>query len=121
MGLLAAAGCGAATDHGDRAPVAGTVTVKGKPLDVAATLYFDPPKGQDGIGAAAEVADGKFTIPADMGPTPGKQYKVKLITAPGIPAPGTPPAQIRRSEQYVTTVDVPARGDKPAELTIDFQ
>jgi hypothetical protein len=118
--LVVAAGCGGAPDHGDRVPLSGTVTVKGQPLDVPATIYFDVPKGQDGIGAAAEISGGRFTLPEDMGPSPGKQYVVKVITAPGIPAPDTPPAEIKQSQQFETTVEVPSRDASAAELKIDF-
>jgi hypothetical protein len=121
LGLFFTAGCGSAPDHGERVALSGTVTVKGQPLDVPATIFFNPPNGQDGIGSAAEISDGRFTIPEDMGPTPGKQYDVKVVTVPGIPAPGTPPAEIKRSQEFKKTVEVPARGDAAAELKIDFE
>lgn len=119
--LLFGAGCGGSASHGDRAALTGSVTVKGQPLDVKATIYFDPLPGQGGIGSAGEVTDGKFTIPPESGPTPGKRYKVTVITAPGIPAEGTPREKIRQPERLENEVDLPARtNDEVAELTIDF-
>jgi hypothetical protein len=119
--LFTVAGCGSAPDHGDRVPLSGTVTVKGQPLDVAATIFFDPLPGADGVGSAGEVSGGKFAIPAETGPTPGKTYNVKVVTAPGIPAEGTPPAEIKRSQTFEKKVDVPPNGDGTAELKIDFE
>lgn len=119
--LVLGAGCGGNVSHGDRVPLTGSVTVKGQPLDVKATIYFDPLPGEGGIGSAGEVAGGKFEIPAESGPTPGKQYKVTVITAPGIPAEGTPREQIRQPERLEKKVELPARTDGAVgELVIDF-
>ena len=119
--LLASAGCGGQVSHGDRAPLVGSITVKGEPLRIPATVYFDPVAGKDGIGSAAGVSEGKFTIPEESGPTPGKQYKVTVITAPGIPAEGTPLKEIKQPERFETRIDLPPRGNDPAELKLEFQ
>ena len=118
--VLLAVGCGK-TDHGDRLPISGTVSVVGQPLDVKATIYFDPIQGETGVGSSGEVSEGRFAIPAETGPTPGLTYKVTLITSPGIPAEGTPNDQIKQSERYEQQVEVPARDAEDAELAIDFE
>ena len=116
--LLLAVGCGD-SDHGDRIPISGTVTVQGEPLDVNATIYFNPQQ-QESIGSSAEVADSKFEVSAETGPTPGQKYDVTLTTTPGIPAEGTSLEDAKLPQTYKTVVDVPQRGDEPVVLEIDF-
>lgn len=120
-GLLPLSGCGQDDSYGDRVPLSGTVTAKGKPLDIPATIYFVPAKGEGGVGSSGEVADSKFTIPEESGPTPGKTYNVSLTTVPGIPPEGTPRDQIRLPEHYETTLTIPARGEESEDLTINFE
>lgn len=116
---LAVAGCGN-SDYGNRLPITGTVTVNGQPLDIKATIYFDPVDGGQGIGSMGGIADSKFSIPVESGPTPGLTYNVKVITSPGIPAEGTPLDQIRQAETYVKQVEIPQSTDQPIDLKIDF-
>lgn len=115
------AGCGKVS-HGDRVPLEGTVTKGGEPLEDKATIYFDPTSGQDGVGASAGVDGGKFSIPAEGGPTPGRTYKVTVMTAPGIPPDGTPKDEIRIAQRFETTVEIPERdGKQPLQLDIEFE
>lgn len=118
--LLPLTGCGEVS-HGNRVPLVGTVTTGGKPLDVNATISFDPVSGQDGVGTQAEVSQGKFSIPEESGPTPGRTFNVTLITAPGIPPDGTPLDQIKRPERFEKTVKIPTREEGIPELKIDFE
>lgn len=117
--LLTLTGCGEKS-HGDRVPLSGAVTVGGKPLDVKATLAFDPEAGQTGTGSMCEVKESKYTADAATGPTPGMKYKVTLVTVPGIPAEGTPRDQMKVAQRYVTNVEVPKRGAEDVVLNIDF-
>lgn len=117
--LLPLSGC-SQTSHGDRVPLTGTVSKGGQPLQVKATIYFDPVQGETGVGSSGEVVDGKFAIPAESGPTPGMTYKVTVITAPGIPAEGTPREQIKVAERYETTVNIPPREESNPHLDIEF-
>lgn len=116
---IVAAGCGGVS-HGDRVPLEGTVTVKGEPLDVNATIYFNPPAGQSGIGSSAHVSGGKFSIPEESGPSPGQTLDVTVITAPGIPSDGTPKDQIKLPATYKTTVTIPTRDEGQKELQISL-
>jgi hypothetical protein len=114
-------GCGKVS-HGDRLPIAGAVTKGGELLQDNATIYFEPIDGQAGVGSSGGVAHGKFSIPVESGPTPGLTYKVRVITAPGIPADGTPKNQMRLPQRYETTVEIPAaEGKAPQELQIEFE
>ncbi|WP_339907542.1 hypothetical protein [Symmachiella dynata] len=113
-------GCGD-TSHGDRVPLTGTVKKGGELLQTKATIYFNPLPDQGGNGSSGEVAEGRFTIPAESGPTPGKKYNVSVITSPGIPADDTPRDQIKLPERLETTVEIPSRDSEDSpELEIVF-
>ena len=79
--IVTAGGCG--DNAGGRQAVSGTVTLKGKPVEVG-MLEFRPAAGaSDGITytrSGAVIADGKFEIPKEKGLVPGR-YKVS-ISAP---------------------------------------
>lgn len=120
VSAMALAGC-SDDSYGDRIPLSGTVTKGGQPLDVNATIYFEPVKGVDGHGSSGEISDSKFSIPVESGPTPGKSYKVTVITVPGIPPENTPRDQIRLPERFEKTIDIPTREEDVQELNIDFE
>jgi hypothetical protein len=67
-----AAGCGGA---GGLA-ISGKVTLDGRPLE-RGNIAFVPEAGAGTAGAAAEIADGAYAIPAAQGPTPGR-YRVEV-------------------------------------------
>ncbi len=117
--LLTLTGCGGPS-HGDRIPLNGTVTLQGVPLDVNATIYFNPPAGQSGIGSSGQVSGGRFSIPEESGATPGQTLEVIVITAPGIPPDGTPRDQMKIATTYKSTVTIPSRGDGDQELKIEL-
>ncbi|MES2792007.1 MAG: hypothetical protein V4719_20500 [Planctomycetota bacterium] len=115
------AGCGGAS-HGDRMPITGSVTKAGQPLDEKATIYFEPADGKAGVGASGSVMNGDFSIPAEGGPTPGLSYKVSVITAPGIPADGTPKDKIKLPRRFEKKIEIPVREAGVAQdLQIDFE
>jgi hypothetical protein len=66
-------GCG-----GPRGAVSGTVTVDGTPIENG-TITFDPEDGKGKGKTAAEIVGGKYELPADRGPLPGK-YKVEFTS-----------------------------------------
>lgn len=119
--LMLAAGCGRVS-HGDRVPLAGMITKGGKPLEDKATIYFDPVDGKAGVGSIGEVSNSRYSIPPEAGPTPGLKYKVRVITAPGIPTEGTPKDQIRLPQNLETVVEIPPReSGGQSQLDIDFE
>ena len=118
---MLAAGCGRVS-HGDRVPLDGMITKGGKPLEDKATIYFDPVDGKAGVGSSGEVSNSRYSIPPQAGPTPGLKYKVRVITAPGIPPEGTPKDQIRLPQNLTTVVEVPPRkGGVQPKLDINFE
>ena len=74
--VLAPIGCEAPVeDKLPREAISGTVTFDGQPLQKG-TIRFDP-TGQGATASGGMVEDGRFDIPADEGPVPGK-YKVLI-------------------------------------------
>lgn len=59
-----------------RLAVSGAVTIDGKPLE-AGTIRFQPADINKATGSGAMVRDGKYSIPAQHGLTPGK-YAVSV-------------------------------------------
>jgi len=92
---LLAAGCGG--DKLNRQAVSGTVTYKGKPI-VRGTVTFAPADKGGPTQVTATVEDGKFSLPKEAGPSPGK-YKVRfeafeqLQYGPATPGDPAPPAK----------------------------
>lgn len=70
LALTAPAGCG-----GGAASVEGTVSFNGEPVDDGG-INFVPADGK-GTKAGAEIKGGKYTVPSERGPAPGK-YKVEV-------------------------------------------
>jgi len=89
VGLLAlgSIGCGR-TDSSGRAAISGTVTFKGQPLDHG-TIEFSPASAEAKSMSGATIADGKFSIRADQGLTPGT-YRVRISSPEARPS-GAPP------------------------------
>ncbi len=65
-------GCSQGEDYH---PIAGTVLLNDQPLKKGVITLF--PSGE-GTTVGGEIIDGKFTLPRDRGPTPGK-YRVEIV------------------------------------------
>ena len=79
---LAAIGCSHSRDDLPREPVAGTVTMDGKPL-AEGTIQFYPtgdPSKTALVGENAEIKEGNFSLPREDGLVPGT-YKVSISHA----------------------------------------
>ena len=80
-------------------PVSGTVQYKGENVKFG-TINF---RAEDGSSGAAQVVDGKYTIPAEGGLTAG-EYKVAInYPDPKIPVPtgNEPPGQVLPSREML--------------------
>ena len=73
---VAASGCGAAREPGQE--VRGTVLLDGKPLE-SGSVVLVPIQGTQGPKCYALVEQGKFSIPAALGPFPGT-YRVEVYS-----------------------------------------
>src|SRR6516165_2617663 len=76
--LIACAGCGAAGDGLPRQPIWGTVTLDGQPL-AKGFITFTPAAGQ-ATQSGGVITGGKFSVPREQGPVPGK-YSVSISSA----------------------------------------
>ena len=72
------AGCG---DAGDRLPLAGGVTWRGRPLEKGSIVLI-PTAGHRGPKVGAEIVSGRYEIDEDRGPTPGT-YRVEVRSDTG--------------------------------------
>src|SRR5262249_50211170 len=72
-GLLAFSGCAGGDD---RVAVEGTVMVDGKPMGTGSLALI--PLEDKARTSGEGIADGKFSIPAQRGPSPDKEYRVEV-------------------------------------------
>jgi hypothetical protein len=118
-----ATGCGS-----NRAPVAGSVTLDGRPVD-GGIITFVPEEftGADGNRAmvTTEIKNGRYALDSRHGPAPGK-YRVdfswKKKTGRQIPS-NDPPATVEEEIQLIPKdYNVPSRiaEIKPGENKFDF-
>lgn len=78
--LMAVAGCGEGT--GGRQSVSGQVTFKGQPLDQGTIQFVPTDAAKDAAPGVAQVAAGKYEMPAASGLKPGP-YKVIISATAG--------------------------------------
>jgi len=111
--LLALAGCGG------RAPVDGTVTLDGKPVDGGVVVFI--PEGDSGGArpkAGGPITEGKFHIPGGEGPAPGK-YRVEIHWEKNgkevVPSPDPP------SKYYEKVEHVPPEYNTKSTLVADVK
>ncbi len=106
LGLLA--GCGGGEKF---QPVSGTVTLDGEPLKKGVITMF--PAGS-GTTVGGEIIDGKFTLPRDRGPTPGK-YRVEIVA---FKASGKKEFDVDLNKQVDVELQyLPARYNNKSELS----
>ncbi len=78
-------GCGGEGDTLNRQPVAGTITLDGKPLEKG-SITFMPADPQKGNVASAEISAGTYKIEPSQGLVPGG-YRVIISSPSGDTAP----------------------------------
>jgi hypothetical protein len=91
ISLLACAGCGKSGDKYPRVLISGTVKLDGQPL-MKGYFIFEPKENQP-TQSGGMIRDGKFDVPRESGPIPGK-YSVAIFSGIDEPSggaePGTP-------------------------------
>ena len=133
VSVLLAGGCG--DDRGLRA-VSGTVTVKGKPVEMGMIQFIpaaSPAAGTPHTQSGAMIADGKYEIPKQKGLFPGK-YKVSVYSydtkGAKVPSPEIPgeSSAVQFKERIPTkyngpqttlTAEVTAGGSNVFDFTLD--
>ena len=68
-------GCNSSSTTPKRGPLAGNVTLNGKPVAEGKIWFFA--LDQSGLNVLAPIKDGRYSLPAGEGPTKGK-YRVQL-------------------------------------------
>lgn len=86
-------GCGVDDGLG-RVAVSGVVRLDGAPLD-SGSLMFDPAEESVGTAVGATIQGGRFAIPRQAGPVPGR-YRIRIYASSGVQAPPGP-GQTERS------------------------
>jgi hypothetical protein len=82
---IALVGCRGSEETG--VALSGRVEYQGKPLSQG-TIYFAPELHAKGRGAFAEIVDGRYSIPGEVGPFPGKLIvRVTSVATVGKPGP----------------------------------
>jgi hypothetical protein len=106
---IALVGCRGSEETG--VALTGRVEYQGKPLSQG-TIYFAPEFHAKGRGAHAEIVDGRYSIPAEVGPFPGKLVvRVTSVSTVGKPgADGT--------LQYVDLI--PDKFNKDSTLSVEI-
>src|SRR5262249_43863476 len=109
LGLACLPGCGAR-----QAEVEGTVSYDGQPIKAGA-IAFIPADGQ-GPRAGGTILDGKYHLPADVGPKPG-HYRVEIRWAKptGQKYKSETGAELERTEE-----GLPPKYNDKTELTADL-
>jgi len=128
----AAAAAFPACGQGDglnRQAIHGTVTLDGKALPKG-LIQFQPDSESVPVAAGAAVSDGKYSIPREQGPVPGK-YKVTISADAGKPVAmvdgmpggaGTPNKELipaKYNAKSTLTAEVKAGG--PAEFPFELK
>lgn len=114
--LVAAALAGCAAGDGlDRRPIAGVVTLDGRPL-AAGSILFEPADAESGTVVGASIRDGRFDVPRRDGPVPGR-YAVRIYSASAEQAPPRAGESPRKPRPMVEAI--PARYNTQSTLTAE--
>jgi hypothetical protein len=108
-------GCGGANDG--RVPVSGEVKLSGQPLDRGSIELH--PLTSSGVLTGGMVKEGKFEIPAEEGPKPGK-YQVRVFASGEsiAPDPNVPPGP--QTDTQVSAERVAAKYNVNSELEVEI-
>jgi hypothetical protein len=106
---IALVGCRGSEETG--VALSGRVEYQGKPLSQG-TIYFSPEFHAQGRGSHAEIVDGRYSIPAEVGPFPGKLI-VRVTSVSNVGKPG-PDGTL----QYVDAI--PDKFNKDSTLSVEI-
>jgi hypothetical protein len=113
---LAAAGCGGV----ERVPLNGDVTLDGQPLPDG-SIVFLPAGGQGGPKAVGRIVQGKYSIPADEGPSPGALRVEIFGTAQPVYALDEPQEHVAHLAEPLPNEPLPAEYNVQSQLSADAQ
>ena len=119
-------GCARRLDDLPREPVAGTVTIDGRPLPEAVIQFSAAGEAAKGptLGANTEIKDGQFSIPREEGLVPGT-YKVSVSHAVLKEVPPKGKGQVKTSipnrNKKLGPEQIPARYNTQTELKAEIK
>jgi hypothetical protein len=115
--LLCAVGCGGG--RADRGAVSGTVTLDGKPVE-RGSILFTPSEGTQGSAAGGEIANGRYQLPAKIGPAVGRnRVEIRAMRKTG---KMVPKAFGRPGEMVPEQVEaIPPRFNTKSNLKVDIK
>jgi hypothetical protein len=116
--LIGLAGCGGETDQLPREAISGSVTFDGQPLKNGYIQFLPDAASDDATFAGGPIREGKFDIPREQGPTPGR-YSVTVISGEAAPSEASaaelPGAGFSKKEK------IPAKYNSRTTLTAEVK
>jgi hypothetical protein len=97
-------GCGGGSG---RSAVQGTVTIDGEPVDGGAIVFLPDGEAGQRVPAGGEIVGGKYSVPAERGPFPGKcrvEITWKKKTGRQIVSPSDAPNKVDETVQVVPII-----------------
>jgi len=126
--LIGLVGCAEKLDQLPREAISGTVTLDDQPLKDGTIQFLpDATASDEATFAGGRILEGKFDVPRDQGPTPGR-YSVTIIsggtassgvTAETIPGEGVPRKE-KIPAKYNTRTKLTAEVKKGGPNTFEF-
>ena len=114
VALASAAGC--EKDDGlGRLAISGEATLDGRPL-AAGSILFDPESERVGTAVGTLIRGGRFSIPREEGPAPGR-YLVRIYASSDVQAP--PPAGVSERAARPMVELIPAGYNSQTTLVAD--
>lgn len=109
-------GCGSRPSEPLRGKIWGQVTLDGRPVPqgLLRLIALDP----EGINCLATIADGKYELPAEQGPTKGKyrvEFSVPSAHKRKVPNPDVPGQFLEEAEETL-----PPKYHRDSQITIDY-
>lgn len=124
--LLFLSGCSGNTPN--RGAISGAVTLDGKPVEQGSIL-FTPMQGTRGAAAGAEIKNGRYQLPAAIGPAVGwSRVEIRSMRKTGrmVPKAFGAPGQMVEEKAEAVAPKFNANSElkvevKPGDNTADFQ
>jgi hypothetical protein len=114
--LVILAGCGSeASDGLPREPISGRVSFEGKPIE-RGTIQFVPEVPGVGFQVGSVIQDGRYSIPKESGPVPGK-YKASISASAG----ETKPPESPGADFVLPKELIPPKYNSKSTLTVEVK
>ena len=128
ISAIVSGGCSGEGDDLPREPIAGKVTLDGKPLEHG-TIRFEPASMQGTSTVVGAMIDGgSYSVPRAQGPVPG-EYLVAINSTSDAPAADEAPGAVKKliatkdlvPEKYNAKSELKAHVKKGEDNTVNFE